>query len=155
MSLLAMNSLYQNHMLAKQNRSLRQSSCVATSNWHMHFLSLFITFYKCFVAHKVSLLATDEVKTITDTVLELLKFLAKIKHAKCRNDITMTWNFENANRFEIMQIYDILIKRLHSKNDRSVFAFSHIVIFNDKYYQWLKIFISSKTQSTQKAITNG
>ena len=29
-----------------------------------------------------------------------------------------------------MQICDILIERLHSRSDRFVFAFSHIVIFN-------------------------
>ena len=29
-----------------------------------------------------------------------------------------------------MQIWDILIERLHSKSDRFVFAFPHIVIFN-------------------------
>ena len=42
MSLLAMNILYKNHVLAKQNRSSRQSRSVATSNQHMHFLSLLI-----------------------------------------------------------------------------------------------------------------
>ena len=33
-----------------------------------------------------------------------------------------------------MQICDILSEWLHSKSDRFVFAFSHIVIFNVKYY---------------------
>ena len=47
MCLLAMNSLYKNHVLAKQNRSLRQSRCVqVTSNRHMHFLSLFVMCYQ-------------------------------------------------------------------------------------------------------------
>ena len=56
MSLLAMNSLCKNHVLAKQNRSLRQSRRVTTSNWHVHFLSLFVT-CKCFNT------ATGKVKT--------------------------------------------------------------------------------------------
>ena len=41
MSLVLMNSLYKN-VLAKQNRSSRQLHCVAASNRHMHFLSLFV-----------------------------------------------------------------------------------------------------------------
>ena len=32
--------------------------------------------------------------------------------------------------FEFMRIFDILIECLHSKNDRFVFAVSHIVTFN-------------------------
>ena len=35
-----MNSLYKNHVLAKQNHSSRQSHRVATSTQHVHFLSL-------------------------------------------------------------------------------------------------------------------
>ena len=47
MGLLAMNSLHKNHVLAKQNRSSRHSRCVqATSNRHMHFLSLFVMCYQ-------------------------------------------------------------------------------------------------------------
>ena len=46
MSLLAMNNLYKYHILAKQNLSSRQSCCVATSNGHINFVSLFITCYK-------------------------------------------------------------------------------------------------------------
>ena len=49
---LSVNSLYKN-VLAKQNRSSRQLHCVAASNWHMHFLSLFVMCYKCFIACKV------------------------------------------------------------------------------------------------------
>ena len=72
MSLLALNSLYKNHVLAKQNRSSRQSHCVATSNRHVHFLSLSVTCYKCFTAIKVGWAATGKVKSFIDTVLELL-----------------------------------------------------------------------------------
>ena len=46
-----MNSPYENHVLAKQNCSSRQSRCVATSNRHMHYLSPFVTCYKCFIKH--------------------------------------------------------------------------------------------------------
>lgn len=46
MSLLAMNNLYKNHILAKQNLSSRKSRCVATSNQHVKFVSLFVTCYK-------------------------------------------------------------------------------------------------------------
>ena len=70
MSLVAMNGLYKNHVLAKQNRSSRQSRCVATSNWHVHFLPLFVTCYKCFVTGKVSSLATHKVKTFTDHTVQ-------------------------------------------------------------------------------------
>ena len=71
MSLLAMNSLYKNHVLVKQNCSSKQSCWVVTSNQHVHFLSLFVTCYKtkCFVACKVDLAATGNVKTFTDIVL--------------------------------------------------------------------------------------
>ena len=72
MNLLAMNSLYKSHVLTKQNRSLRQSHCVATSNQHMHFLSPFVMCYKCFIARKAGLEATGKVKTFKNTVLELL-----------------------------------------------------------------------------------
>ena len=74
MNLLAMNSLYKSHVLAKQNRSSRQSRCVATSNQHMHFLSLFVMCYtgKCFIANEAGWVATGKVKTFKDTVLELL-----------------------------------------------------------------------------------
>ena len=60
-----MNSLCKNHVLAKQNRSLRQSRRVTTSNWHVHFLSLFVTWkcFKCFIARKVGSAATGKVKT--------------------------------------------------------------------------------------------
>ena len=68
MSLLAMKSLYQNHMPAKQNRSSRQSRCISTSNWHVHFLSLFVTCCKCSIARKVGLAATGIVKAFTDAV---------------------------------------------------------------------------------------
>ena len=50
--LTGMNSLYKN-VLAKQNRSSRQLHCVVTSNQHMHFLSLFVMCYKCFIGCKV------------------------------------------------------------------------------------------------------
>ena len=70
MSFVAMNGLYKNHVLAKQNRSSRQARCVATSNWHMHFLPLFVTCYKCFVTGKVSSLATHKVKTFTDHTVQ-------------------------------------------------------------------------------------
>ena len=43
MSLLAMDGLYKTRVLAKQNRSLRQSRCVTTSHRHVHFLRLFVT----------------------------------------------------------------------------------------------------------------
>ena len=46
MSVLAMNSLFKNHVLAKQGDSSRQSSCVATSNRHVHFLSLFVLYFR-------------------------------------------------------------------------------------------------------------
>jgi len=72
MNLLAMNSLYKSHVLAKQNRSSRQSRCVATSNQHVHFLSPFVMCYKCFIARKASSAATGKVKTFKDMVLELL-----------------------------------------------------------------------------------
>ena len=51
-----------------------------TSNWHVHFLSLFVTCYKCFIACKVGSAATGKIKTFTDTILGLLLFLAEIKH---------------------------------------------------------------------------
>ena len=70
MSLVAMNSLYKNHMLAKQNRSSRQARCVATSNWHVHFLPPFFTCYKSFVAGKVGSVATHKVKTFTDHTVQ-------------------------------------------------------------------------------------
>ena len=71
------------HVLAKQNDSSRQWLCVATSNWHVHFLSLFVTCYKCFIMpRKVGLAATSKVKTFTDVVLGLLQFPAKIKQAR-------------------------------------------------------------------------
>ena len=65
-----MNSLYKNHVLAKQIHSSRQSCFVATSNQHVHFLSLFVTCYtcKCFIARKVGSVATAKVKTFTDMV---------------------------------------------------------------------------------------
>ena len=74
MSLLAMNSLYKNHVLVKQNRFSRQSCWVVTSNQHVHFLSPFVTCYKtkCFVVCKVDLAAAGKVKPFTDTVLRLL-----------------------------------------------------------------------------------
>ena len=72
MNLLAMNSLYKSHVLAKQNRSSRQSRFVATSNQHMHFLSLFVMCHKCFIANEAGWVATDKGKTFKDTVLELL-----------------------------------------------------------------------------------
>ena len=69
MSLLAMNSLYKNHVPA---RSSRQSRCVATSR-HVHFLSLFVSCYiKCFIARKVGSAAIGKVKTFADKVLGLL-----------------------------------------------------------------------------------
>ena len=78
-----MNSLYENHALAKLNRSSKQSCCVVTSNWCVHFLSLFVTCYKtkCYIARKVDSATTGKVKTFTESVLGLLYFLAKIKHA--------------------------------------------------------------------------
>lgn len=70
------------HVLTKQNRSSRQWLCVAISNWHVHFLSLFVTCNKGFIMPcKVGLAATSKVKTFTDAVLGLLQFLAKIKQA--------------------------------------------------------------------------
>ena len=66
MNLLAMNSLYKSHVLARQSRF------VATSNQHMHFLSLFVMCYKCFIANEAGWVATGKVKTFKDTVLELL-----------------------------------------------------------------------------------
>ena len=50
MSLAAMNSLHKNQVLAEQNHSSRQSRCVTISNRHVHFLSLFVTCYECFIA---------------------------------------------------------------------------------------------------------
>ena len=72
MNLLAMNSLHKSHVLTKQNRSSRQSRCVATSNQRVPFLSPFVMCYKCFIAHKAGLEATGKVKTFKNTVLELL-----------------------------------------------------------------------------------
>ena len=72
MSLAAMNSLYKNQALAEQNHSSRQSRCVTISNRHVHFLSLFVTCYECFIARNVGSAATGKVKTYTDTVLGLL-----------------------------------------------------------------------------------
>ena len=96
-----MNSRCKNHVHAKQNRSWRQSRCVATSNWHchMHFLSLFVTCFKSLIAGKVCLVTTGKVNTFTDTVLGLLLVII----------------YTNASCFEIMQICDILIECLHSK----------------------------------------
>ena len=37
--------------------------------------------------------------------------------------------FEKCQCFEFKQIFAILIECLHSKSDRFVFVFSHIVIF--------------------------
>ena len=71
MSLLAMNSLYKNHVLTRQNRSSRQSHCQVTSNnWHMHFLPLFVRCYKCVIAGKVGSAATHKVKTFTDNTAQ-------------------------------------------------------------------------------------
>ena len=75
-----MNTLYKNHVLAKQNHS-RQSRCVATSNRHVQFLSLFVTCYYYFIARKVGSATTGQVKTFTDTVQGLLYFTVKIKQA--------------------------------------------------------------------------
>ena len=47
-----------------------------------------------------------------------------------RNEIIIRWNDKNASCFEITQTVDILIECLHSKSDRFVFAFSHIVVFS-------------------------
>ena len=66
---ISLLTLYKDHVLTKQNRSSRQSRCSATSNWHVHLLSLFVTCYKCFVARKVGSAATGKVKTFTDTFL--------------------------------------------------------------------------------------
>ena len=60
-----MNSLFKSHLLAKQGDSSRQSSCVATSNGHVHFLSLFVM---CFSAQlPIRLVRLPQVK------LKLLK----------------------------------------------------------------------------------
>ena len=67
-----MKSLCKNHVLAKQNRSLRQSRCIGTSNRHMHFLSLFVMCCECFIAGKVGSAATGIVKAFTNMVLGLL-----------------------------------------------------------------------------------
>ena len=72
MSLAAMNSLYKNQALAEQNHSSRQSRCVTISNRNVHFLSLFVTCYECFIARNVGSAATGKVKTLTDTVLGVL-----------------------------------------------------------------------------------
>ena len=50
--LTGMNSLYKN-VLAKQSRSSRQLHCVAISNQHMHFLSVFVMCCKCFIGCEV------------------------------------------------------------------------------------------------------
>ena len=49
-----MNSLYKIQELPKQNGFWRQSHCVATSNRHVHFLSLVVTRYEYFIARKVA-----------------------------------------------------------------------------------------------------
>ena len=67
-----MKSLYKNHVLAKQNRSSRQSRCIGTSNRHMDFLSPFVMCCKCFIARKVGSAVTGIVKAFTDMVLGLL-----------------------------------------------------------------------------------
>ena len=51
--------------------------------------------------------------------------------------------------------HNFLTEFLHSKSDRCMFEFSHIVIFHVFIQTIKKIFITSKTQSTHKAITNG
>ena len=66
MSLLAINSLYESCLFAKQNRSSKQSCCIPTSKRHVQFLSLFVT------CHKVGSAATGKVRTFTDMVLGLL-----------------------------------------------------------------------------------
>ena len=76
-----MNSLYKNHVLAKQNHSSKKSRCVATSNQYAHLSLLFVMCYKYFTACKVGSAATGKVETFTHRVLGLLQFLAKIKHA--------------------------------------------------------------------------
>ena len=67
-SLLAMNSLYNYHMLPLiyQNCSLRQSRCIGTSNQHVQFLLLFVTCYKCFIACNIGSVATGKVETSTE-----------------------------------------------------------------------------------------
>ena len=76
------NSPLRGHSTGHINCSSRQWLCVVTSNWHVHFLSLFVTCYKCFIMPcEVGLVAMSKVKTFTDVVLGLLQFLAKIKQA--------------------------------------------------------------------------
>ena len=69
MSLKAMNSMYKIQELAKQNGFGRQTHCLATSNRHVHFLSLVVTCYEHFIARKVGSAATGKIKTFRDTVL--------------------------------------------------------------------------------------
>ena len=58
----------------------------------------------------------------TDVVLGL--------STQCHNKITiLKMTFEKCQCFEFKQIFAITIECLHSKSDRFVFAFSHIVIF--------------------------
>ena len=64
MSLLAMNNLYKNQVLAKQNLSSRKSHLC----WHMQFL----TPLHAISISKVGSVATGKVKTFTDMVLGLL-----------------------------------------------------------------------------------
>lgn len=49
---------------------------VATGNWHVHFLTLFVTRPKCFRTGNVGSAASGKVKTFTGTVLGLLLFFA-------------------------------------------------------------------------------
>ena len=49
---------------------------VATGNWHVHFLTLFVTRPKCFITGNVGSAASGKVKTFTGTVLGLLLFFA-------------------------------------------------------------------------------
>ena len=62
--------------------------------------------------------------------------LISVQEARnCRSDITII----KMKCFEFMPIKcDILIECLHSKNDRFVFAFSHIVTFNVYYLKRLR-----------------
>ena len=145
------------HVLAKQNRSSRKWLCVATSNWHVHFLSLFVTCYKCFIMpRKVVLAATSKVKTFTDVVFGLLQFLAKIKQGNVvmklpSNEIQKTPVVLELCKFVIFQLNVYIIEGIDYLHFPSTLWFSMFNTTNNK-----KMFIyTSKTQSPHKAIMSG
>ena len=76
-----MNSLFKNHVHAEQGHSLMQSTCVAISNWHVHFLSLFFMCFSALLHVRLVRQPQVKLKLFKDMVLGLSYSLDKIKHA--------------------------------------------------------------------------